>query len=68
MKDVKLGSAQATPLVKTNGAVVIPMAAPTGTGETSGLMSAADKAKLDGIETDSITATDVADMWAALTA
>lgn len=68
VKDVKLGSAQATPLVKTNGAVVIPMAAPTGTGETSGLMSAADKAKLDGIETDSITATDVADMWAALTA
>ena len=68
VKDVKLGSAQATPLVKTNGAVVIPMAAPTGTGETSGLMSAAEKAKLDGIETDSITETDVPDMWAALTA
>lgn len=68
VKDVKLGSAQATPLVKTNGAVVIPMAAPTGTGETSGLMSAEDKDKLDGIETDSITETDVADMWAALTA
>jgi len=68
VKDVKLGSAQETPLTKTNGTIVIPMAAPTGTGETSGLMSAADKAKLDGIETDSITATDVADMWAALTA
>ena len=68
VKDVKLGSAQATPLTKTNGAVVIPMAVPTGTGETSGLMSAADKAKLDGIETDSITATDVADMWAILIA
>lgn len=67
VKDVKLGSAQATPLTKTNGTIVIPMAVPTGTGETSGLMSAADKAKLDGIETDSITATDVADMWAALT-
>ena len=68
VKDVKLGSAQSVPLTKTNGGVVIPMAAPTGTWETSGLMSAADKAKLDGIETDSITATDVADMWAALTA
>jgi hypothetical protein len=31
-------------------------------------MTAEDKAKLDGLETDAITAVDVADMWASLTA
>jgi hypothetical protein len=30
--------------------VIIPLAAPTGSGETPGLMSAADKAKLDGLD------------------
>lgn len=64
--NVKLGSSSATPLTNTNGGVVIPEVVPTGTGETSGLMTAADKAKLDGIETDSITAADVGDMWNAL--
>jgi len=35
----------------SNSDITIPLAVPTGTGEKSGLMSAADKAKLDGIAT-----------------
>lgn len=34
----------------SNSDITIPLAAPTGTGEKSGLMSAADKAKLDGLK------------------
>lgn len=35
----------------SNSDITIPLAVPTGTGEKSGLMSAADKAKLDGLTT-----------------
>lgn len=48
VKDVKLAGAN-TVLPKSNGVVTIPNAAPTGTGETNGLMTAADKYKLDNV-------------------
>ena len=48
---------QSVKMVDSNGvelnnatSVIIPLAAPTGSGETPGLMSAADKAKLDGLD------------------
>ena len=40
----------------SNSDITIPLAVPTGTGEKSGLMSAADKAKLDGLTTFSTSA------------
>lgn len=49
VKDVKLNGAS-TALAKINGVVTIPDAVPTGsTGETNGLMTAADKSKLNNI-------------------
>lgn len=51
VKDVKLDGSQ-TSLPKSNGVVTIPNAVPTGTGETNGLMTAADKKKLDEIDGD----------------
>ena len=66
VKDIKVGT---TALPKSNGVVTLPNAVATGqSGATAGLMTAEDKAKLDGLETDAITAADVADMWASLTA
>ena len=66
VKDIKIGTIA---LTKSNGVVTLPNAVATGqSGATAGLLSADDKAKLDGLETDAITAADVADMWAALTA
>lgn len=47
---VKLEGADA-PLTNINGVPTIPNAVPTGTGETNGLMTAADKKKLDDLST-----------------
>ena len=47
---VKLEGADA-PLTNANGVPTIPNAVPTGTGETNGLMTAADKKKLDDLST-----------------
>ena len=41
----------------SNSDITIPLAVPTGTGEKSGLMSAADKAKLDGLGNVVVTGT-----------
>ena len=52
VKDVKLNGQQ-TALAKSNGVVTIPDAVATGlTGETNGLMTAADKYKLDNISSE----------------
>ena len=47
---VKLEGADA-PLTNANGVPTIPNAVPTGAGETNGLMTAADKKKLDDLST-----------------
>lgn len=48
VKDVKLAGANA-PLQKTNGVVTIPNAVATGAGETNGLMTPADKARISSV-------------------
>jgi len=49
VQGVKLDGASSALTPDANKVVTIPNAAPTGTGETNGLMTAADKAKLNGI-------------------
>ena len=49
LQGVKLAGASSALTPDANKVVTVPNAVPTGTGETNGLMTAADKAKLDGI-------------------
>lgn len=49
LQGVKLAGAYSELTPDANKVVTIPNAVPTGTGETNGLMTAADKAKLNGI-------------------
>lgn len=49
VQGVNLAGASSALMPDENNVVTVPNAVPTGTGETNGLMTAADKAKLDGI-------------------